>query len=395
MKRSLLWTILSALIVCPLMLTACATGGSSAADEPNMDVTRWHGDARLYRILLPYPIDAAHEDSLAAYFAEHGAATNYLLAEAAVDPDAPVAVRVNALGVLARRHDDSQMHVFRTALDAEDVRVRASAVAAMRELITAYPREATRIARMALSDSAPEVQAQALQVLSDREIDVLREYIPRAPNAELRAIAQDLVTLAEQRGAPLRPDTVSGVLTRDTPGGFRISFTPARRWPDWNAAVGTVRVSKDDSTLHVIDGIEVVGGVIPVFMSPDGRHVVFERDRHIFVRNLADGIEVTAGPGIAPRVLPFTQEFVFLREKPEDATEKREETQLAYDVFSAPFDPPRTLVPGLIGATTATVSFGRNGAYSPVRWMRVEERAGSFYLTSSHMEIVSLPDPFG
>jgi hypothetical protein len=145
----------------------------------------------------------------------------------------------------------------------------------------------------------------------------------------------------------------------------------------------------------VIDGIEAVAGVIPVFPSPDGRHVVFERDRAIFVRTMSDGSERRIGAGVAPRVRPFTDEFVFLRAKPGSAVEQREDTKLGYEVFTAPFDPPGVVEPRLLGETTVTITFSRNGSYSPVRWMKVEERAASFYLTSSDMEIVSLPDPFG
>lgn len=390
MKRSLLSTILMSAVI-----GACATGGAPARPDPNMDESRWRGDARLYRMLIPYPITDAQQDSVQAYAREHETATNYLLAEAAEDVNAPVAVRVNALYLLAQRRADTHMRVFRNALDAEDVRVRATAAAAMRQFSSTHPREAIGIARMALSDTAAEVQAQALQVLGDSDVDLLREYLPRAASAELRAIAQDLVQLAEQRGAPLIADSATGVLSRETSNGFRITFTPDRRWPEWDAAVGTVRIERDGRVLQTIEGVEAAGGVIPVFLSPDARHVVFERDRYIVVRAMADGSERVAGRGIAPRPRPFTEEFVFVRERPDAAVRQRSETILTYDVFSAPFDPPGAIEPVHAGSTTARVSFGRRGAYSPVRWMKVEERSGSFYLTSSDMEIVSLPDPFG
>lgn len=390
MKRSLLATILLSGVI-----GACATGAPPEPAEPHMDETRWRGDARLYRMLIPYPITDAQQDSVQAYAREHGAATNHLLAEAAEDVNAPVVVRVNALYLLAQRRADTHMRVFRNALDAEDVRVRATAAAAMRQFSSTHPREAIGIARMALADTAAEVQAQALQVLGDSDIELLREYLPRAASAELRAIAQDLIQLAEQRGAPLVADSATGVLSRETTDGFRITFTPDRWWPRWDAGVGTVRIGRDGTVLQTIEGVETAGGVIPVFLSPDARHVVFERDRSIVVRSMADGSEQLAGPGIAPRPRPFTEEFVFVRERPDAAVQQRSETTLTYDVFSAPFDPPGAIEPEHVGSTTAKVSFGRRGAYSPVRWMKVEERSGSFYLTSSDMEIVSLPDPFG
>lgn len=390
MKRSLLVTILMSTII-----GACATAAPPAAVEPNMDVSRWYGDPRLYHILLPYPITDAQHDSMTVYAQEHGQATNYLLAEAAEDVNAPVAVRVNALHVLAQRGASLHLDAFRNALVAEDVRVRATAVAAMREFIGTHPREAGRIARMALSDSAAEVQAQALQVVSDSDVDLLRRFLPRAASAELRTIAEGLIQLAEQRGAPLTGDSVTGVLSRQSATGYRIVFQPDRYWPQWNAGQGTVRIEKDGALVQAIEGVEAVAGVIPVFLSPDGRHVVFERERTIVVRSMSDGKERVVGRGIAPRPRPFTDEFVFMREQPGSAVQERSETTLTYDVYSAPFDAAGDAAPSLIGTTTATVSFGRNGGYSPVRWMRVEERSANFYLTSSHMEVVPLPDPFG
>src|SRR5690606_29064701 len=194
MKRSLLVTILMAMI-----LGACSSARTPGAVEAdaNIDESRWRGDPRLYRILLPYPITDAQQDSVNAYARDHAAATNYLLAEAAEDVNAPVVVRVNALFVLAERRASDQLGVFRNALVAEDTRIRATAAAAMRRFADTHPREAGRIARMALSDTAAEVQAQALQVLGDTDVDLLREYLPRAANAEVRTIARGLVQLAE------------------------------------------------------------------------------------------------------------------------------------------------------------------------------------------------------
>ena len=116
MKRSLGAAILMALLV-----GACATGGAPAPADANMDETRWRGDARLYRMLLPYPITDAQRDSVQVYARLHGTATNYLLAEAAEDVHAPVVVRVNALFLMAQRRADTHVGVFRNALDAEDV----------------------------------------------------------------------------------------------------------------------------------------------------------------------------------------------------------------------------------------------------------------------------------
>ena len=392
MKRSLLSTCT---VLC--VLSACAgaaTQNRTELREPASDPATWSGDARLYQILLPYPMTDVQRDSLRAYIAEHPISATELIAEAALDTAAPSSVRVNALFLLAERRADTHMHVFRAALDAEDVRVRASAVAAMRELVETHPREAHRIARAALSDSATEVQAQALQVLGDTDIDLLREYVERATHPELRLVAEGLVQLAEQRGAPLRTDTTTGRLWRVTPSGWRIEFIPDRSWPEWNAAVGMVELSRPDAESHLLHSVEAVAGVVPVFLSPDGRQAVYERNRLIVVRSLEDGAERIVGRGIAPRVRPFTTSFVYLREIPGSAVEEREKTKLSYEVYTMPFDAPARVRPTVIDTVTATVSFGVNGSYSPVRWMKVEERGGTFYLTAPGMDIVTLPDPF-
>lgn len=388
MKRSLLSTML-----CAMLSSACGAGTAPTTPEPGMNSAQWNGDPRLYAILLPYPLTSAMQDSLRAYSADHPEAMSELLAEAILDETAPASVRVNALSLLAQRRPAEHFHVFRAALDANDVRVRASAVAVLRDFMASHPLEATRIARTALSDSAPEVQAQALQVLGDADVELLRRYVNTAANEDLRAIAVDLVRLAEQRGAPLEGDSVTGVLQRTTASGARITFTPRTYWPQWNAAVGSVSIARASGAPLVLEDIEVAGGVVPAFLSTDGGRIVFERDRRIVVRDMTSGGERVVGTGIAPRPRPFTEEFVFMRERPDSAEEQREVTRLHYDVYSAPFD--GSSEPRLIGSTVASVTFARNGAYSPVRWMRVEERGGSFYLTSTDMEIVTLPDPFG
>jgi hypothetical protein len=385
MKRA----VLALLLVTPF-LAAC--GGAARSGPQGADRSRWSGDPRLYGFLLTYPMTEEQHDSVAAYATEHMSATPALLAEAAEDVNAPASVRVNAMMVLAQRRQGSSLTVFRDLLDDEDVRIRATAVAAMREFVQTHPYEAVRIARVALTDDEPDVQAQALQIVGDNDLDLLRGYVPRAANDDLRAVARDLVRVAEERGAPLQRDSATGALSRTTFNGHTVTFTASRHWPQWDAAYGTVRIAQDGAAAVVIDGVEAVGGVLPVFFSADGRFVVYERDRTIVVRTLDGGAERVLGPGIAPRVRPFTSEFVFLRPAP-DVSEERGQARVTYDVVNAHFD----AVGGserVIGSATATVSFGTRGAYSPARWMRVEDKAGNFYLTADNFDIVPLPDPF-
>lgn len=379
--------------LCVLVVTFVATACAARTNAPAYDVTAWRGDARLYHILTTHPLTAAEHDSLAVYAREHEPGMNVRLGEAAIDPQAPPVVRANALSILARRRAVDQLYIFRAALDDPDTRVRATAAAGMREFIHTHPREALRLARMALGDPEPEVQAQALQIIGDTDVELMRSYLRTVEHEELRQVARDLVRLAEARGAPLRGDTASGVLRRETPAGHVLTFTPVRRWPAWEAAEGTVRIERAGAEPLMLDGIEVVAGVVPVFFSPDGAHLVYERNRRIAVRDMNSGAERDVGAGIAPRVVPFTDTFVYLRETPDSRTPQRQQTRIRYEVVRASFTDD--LAPHTLGTTTASASFGVHGNYSPVRWMRVEERGGSFYLSGDEMEIFALPDPFG
>jgi hypothetical protein len=380
-----------AIVVGVAALMGCAARGA----QPGMDPTRWHGDPRLYALLNAYPIGQAQRDSITAYEAYHLSQTDELLAEAAEDVYAPIHVRLNALLLLSERGAGMQLPVFRAALDDDDARVRAMAASSLRRFMDTHPHDAERLARTALEDPAPEVQAQALHVLGDRDPALLRSYIPRAADPELRHIAVDLVRVAEARGVRLTGDAATGTLHRETPEGFTLTFTPATRWPQWDAAVGDVVVTRGGTTVATLSGIEAVAGVLPVFLSPEGTHVVYERDRRIIVRAVDTGAERVAGAGMAPRILPFTNDFVFVREAENGRTDMRREVRIRYDLLRAPFEAAAGAEPQVIGELTAVTKYDTHGNYSPVRWMHVEDRSGYFYLAAEGLEAaVPLPDPF-
>jgi hypothetical protein len=373
----------------------CAARSPAAAPEPVSDPSTWSGDVQLYHLLDDYPLTPTQQDSLTLYLQSHSVNANELLVEAVRDTMAPPTVRANALMTLAERKATAKFPAFRAALDDPDPRVRATAVAAMREFVGTHGDQAMRLARSALQDPDPTVQAQALQLVGEQDVDLLRAYVKRAPNAELRAVANDLIAVAEQRGAPLVMDSATGVLRRTTAHGYALTFTPTKRWPSWQAAVGDVIIAQGNREIARLSGIESVANVVPVFLSPTGSHIVFERNREIVVRNLATGAERTVGAGIAPRVLPFTDTFIFLRETPDSQTELRQETRASYVVLREPFERTQPdAAPTAIGATQATLSPGRHGNYSPARWMRVRESAGTFQLHADGLEKFDLPNPF-
>jgi len=131
-----------------------------------------------------------------------------------------------------------------------------------------------------------------------------------------------------------------------------------------------------------------VAGVVPAFFSPNRSRVVYEIDREILVVDLATRQVHSIGPGIAPRVVPFSESFVFLREIPELRQEQGEVTQLHYSVFRGSF---RNGEAELIGTTTAVARTGSYGNYSAVRWMVVGETPEGFALRGYGVTDFPLP----
>lgn len=387
MNRMMSAVAFGALLVSGCAVRSTAQGGAPAA-QPDLTETR---NPRLYQMLSSFPLSDAHRDSLEAYAAEYTSLTEGLLAEAATDSAAPPTVRANALHVLARRRAELQLPVFRSALDDPDPRVRATAVASMREFLEVRPLDALQLARRGLRDADAQVQAQALAIIGQRDVPLLRDYITRAADEELRRIASDLVSTAEERGAPLAGDSTSGRLSRVTSHGHTIEFAPQRHWPAWDAALGTVTITADGRSFTV-DSVEAVRHVIPFFVSPDGTRAVYERARQIHVLDLRTGAVEHVGPGIAPRVRPFTSEFVYFREMEDRRHEVRERTQLLYDVVTGTFGGGEAA--GSLGTLNSSVSHAVAGSFSPVRWIVVEERSGEYYLTADETQPFPLPDPF-
>ena len=330
-------------------------------------------------------------------------------------------VRANAVALLGERHATAELGAFWTALEDADPRVRASAARALERIIGLERSGAIRLLRRALRDPEPVVQAEALRALGDEDVDLLRAYLDSGPPPELARIATDLVRSAEERGAPLRA-VASGpvlaaagegdavrpggealvkqrgagaaefVLERTAASGARLEFRATRTWAPWDAAVGELVVTPPGGTpVSVSSAVEVVGRVVPAFFSPDGRYLVYEAAREIRVRDLVDGGERVLGRGTAPRVVPFSDSFVFLSETPRRPSFGRDAIEIRYTVYHASFAGGE---PMPLGEMPATLRMDRRGMYSPARWMRVRERDGVFVLEGETMGTFVLPDPF-
>jgi hypothetical protein len=316
------------------------------------------------------------------------------LATIAEDTTAPAVIRINALALLAHRTAVSELYAFGNAQKSPHERVRMAVVTAMREFMPAAPTTAIAILERALQDPNPRVQAHALEILSDRDVDALRDYHARATNRELRGVALDLIRTAEDRGAPLVARDTTGVLERTTSTGVVITFRPTQRWPQWNAAAGELfmRVPNSKQAVRVAQNVEVVNNVIPAFVTSDTSALVYEVNREIHVLSLRDNTDRKLADGVAPRMLPFSNDVVFLSEIKGGGLATPTDMPHRYQVIRSSLAGNQ---PAVVGEIKATSRNAVAGGYSPVRWLRIRELNGKFYLVNEEIDEFELPSPFG
>jgi hypothetical protein len=217
--------------------------------------------------------------------------------------------------------------------------------------------------------------------------------VRRDEHAEVRTIARQLLELLEARGAPLTRDARGDLRSSGPEDAPTIVFHPA-----WTDSLGGVQVGAlwvevrgAPSLVPLGQQVEVVGNVVPGFFDATRSVVVFEADREIRIRDLRTGNTLTLGAGAAPRVVPFTDRFVFVREVPGARRQLHGDvTELDYEVLRASFSGAATEVIGRITATARPEV--RRGA-SPVRWMVVGEAADGFVLRGPGITPFALPGP--
>lgn len=315
------------------------------------------------------------------------------LGTAAEDTAAHWLVRLNALRLLADRGAIGELPAFTNAMKSRDERVRLAAVSGMREYMSVRAPAAIQILGIALKDSSPRVVTAALQVLADREVGLLRELNTRTTNGEIRKITTDLIRVAEERGAALVAADTAGTLRRTTATGTTVTFRPTKRYPDWDAAVGDVTVAlPGGKPVALASGVEVVGSVVPVFITTDGKTAVYEIDRAIHARNLETGETRKLADGIAPRLLPFTNDVIYFVEDVKRRSMTANSVGHRYEIRQIPVAGGEAKSVGEVGANSQNAV---KGNYSPLRWSRIEEQEGAFYLVGETIAPVRLPSPFG
>jgi hypothetical protein len=320
-----------------------------------------------------------------------GPEVDAVLVDLARDPEARILARSNALLLLADRNSPAAIPVLRRAILSEpDEEVRATAVLALQRLARDSD-EAQNLIRAAVSDASRAVRLNALQGLDVRDMATLRALVADEPDREVRHVAVQLISIFESRGAPLAPDRRGALRTAGDGVDPQIVFRPVRADSISDLAVGDLRIELPNAQdIPLAPLAEVVGGVVPAFFAPDRSRVVFEIDREIRTVNLADRTVISLGAGIAPRVIPFSNDFIFLRPIADAGTEMEEGTELHYSVYRTAFDSTQ---PVLIGELTATARPDRHANYSPVRWMVVGESPTGFVLRGDGISTFSLSPP--
>jgi hypothetical protein len=314
-----------------------------------------------------------------------------VLARLLEDPGADQRVRANAAILLADRHAPGAVYLLRRALlTVGDDAVRAGAVIGLWKLAPESPQAAAAI-RAAINDPSRQVRLNVVQALDVEDAPLLRAALERESDPQVREIGRQLLSLFEARGAPLafgRPGTYRGT-GPDTLA--RVVFQPQQHTPA-QPEVGALWVELPGATLvPLAQRVETVAGVVPAFFDPARTAVVYEAEREIRIRDLRTGATRVVGPGVAPRALPFTDQFVYLEERPAMRRPAEDGTQLTYQVVRGSFTGPQLERMGTLRATVRPEVFA---SASPVRWMVIGEVREGFVLRGPGITPFLLPNPF-
>jgi hypothetical protein len=373
--------------------TPAPTTPTPSAPAPNGPGPAPTPEQRLRAALARDVPDTRALDSLSTQF---GDPRDYhkMLASIATDTTVNEVTRGNAYIQLGKRYATDQAGAFALGITDPSVRVRASTAAGLSGLLAVSNDSLLmHFINVGMHDRDDRVQAKALESVGDGLPDLLRVFLAEqpGPSPEIRALAQQLLTLAEDRGAALVP-APDGSYTRST-SGVTLRYEPRRSWPHWEASAGILRAGRVGAAPDSIAAdVEVVNGVVPAFVSKDGRHLVYESARKIYVYELSTRTTRVVGDGVAPRAYPFLDSFLYLRERRKDRAETANGgAQLFYDVMRVPFSGGE---PAVVAQVSATTQLMLRGAYSPVRWMRVRESTGAFMIEAEGMANTILPDPF-
>lgn len=318
---------------------------------------------------------------------EMGPEVEAVLAAIARDPENRPVARSNALMLLAERRSPATIPVARRILlGGERESLRAASVLALQRMLPDVP-EAANLIRSAVSDRSRTVRLNALQALDVGDVELIRQVLESERDTEVRRVGLQLVSLAEARGAPLARDRRGAFRTAADENDPQIVFRPVRSDSLTQVYAGDLRLELPSGPdIPLAPMAEVVAGVVPAFFSPDRGRAVYEVDREIRVVDLRSREQRSLGPGIAPRLIPFSGDFVFLRTASSDVRDDGS-TALTYQVWRGSF----TGGSEMIGEIQALARPERHGNYSPARWMVVGETQEGFVLRGDGLSTYRLP----
>ncbi|HYJ81087.1 MAG TPA: HEAT repeat domain-containing protein [Longimicrobiaceae bacterium] len=315
-----------------------------------------------------------------------------VLIELITDPSVKESVRANAVTLLADRGGFNAVGVLRRLLvTSNEEPVRAAAVVGLQRFAADSPGVRNAL-RAAISDPSARVRLGALQGLDVEDAPAIRAMLPKEDDGRVRVVARQLLTLFEARGAALARDERGDLRTAGDDTVPRIVFHPVTSDTAGGVSVGAlwVELPEGKGLVPLAQEVEVVDGVVPAFFDATRRSVVFEADRRIHIRDLLSGETREVSAGVAPRLMPFTDGFVYLREVPGSRREVQGATEVDYAVMRAAFagGPPET-----VGRLSAVIRADRHHGASPVRTVVVGEARDGFVLRGTDLTGFVLPGP--
>lgn len=304
------------------------------------------------------------------------------------DTRARTEARADALVLLADRRSPVALPTLERALLYDNERLRSAAVLGLNRL-AGTSEMAVELIRRATYDRSRTVRMNALQSLDVRQIETIRAVLERESDPEVRRVGLQLVSLAESRGAALSPDRRGVLRTAAGEDEPQLVFRPFEIDSVADLARGDLRIELPSGRdIPLVASVQVMANVVPAFFSHDRSSVVVEDNGEIRVVNVGTRDGWSLGAGIAPRPIPFTHHFVFLREAEAGRTRTPVGTEIVYDVYRAAFSGGDAEV---IGTVRAVARPDRRGGESPVRWMAVSEVEEGFVLRGEGVETLALP----
>lgn len=322
-----------------------------------------------------------------------GPALDTVLVRLVRDENADDHVRANAAILLADRGTPGTTELLRTQLATSRSEVLRAASVRTLQRYAADSAGVRAALRSAATDRSSRVRLNVLQRLDVEDAPLVRGLLARESDPQVRTIARQLLELLEARGARLVRDPRGDLRSAEGENLPQIVFHPTTTDSAAAVEVGAlwVELPGASSLVPLAQDVEVVDEVVPAFFDPNRSVIVYEAGREVRVRNLRSGESRSLGPGVAPRVIPFTEYVVFVREVPDGRRTDAEGVLVDYDVLRASFSAGG---PEVIGRLSARVRPEVHGGASPVRWMVVGDGRQGFVLRAPGVEPFVLPGPF-